>query len=155
VGASGTRAHYPTGDEMKIYQLKIRNSLDSCDWFAVVSKERGFIVGDIDAVRILRDRLDRFLVEQKPDGTIHRTDERIEKWLSIAESLPFAREYGYTISASTIRLACASGKITDAKLNGKAWRFPLIAFFNWLQNGTHKRWSPQRERVLKTHQENY
>jgi len=107
----------------------------------------GFLVGDTASIHALAKRLNRFLENERHDGKIPSLDERLGwQWMSIAQAVEFARDQNIPIAASTIRMACTSKKISDAKLEGKTWRFPRATFMGWLKRSTHQRGRPkQRE----------
>ncbi len=130
-----------------IHEIENRDPDDKWRGYSIMPDDGtdGFLIGDVDTVRGLVKRLNRFLENGKHDGVISSLDERMGwQWMNIAEAVAFASEHGIPVAAPTIRLACANGKIGDAKLDGKTWRFPRATFLGWLHRGNHKRGRQKR-----------
>jgi hypothetical protein len=132
----------------RICLIKNRDPRDEWRGYAIMPGDgtNGFLVGDMDCMRVLAKRLGRFLETDKHDGVISHLDERLGwQWMNITEAVEFSITHNIPVAAPTIRLACAQGKIADAKLDGKTWRFPRATFLGWLERGTHTRGRPREK----------
>jgi len=127
-------------DLFTIHEIKTRE--DGEPMFAVLPGDgaAGLVIGEIDEVAALRDRLDAFLRTQQPDGKIDAWDERLgHEWLTVGEA---SREYG--IPAVTISWSCRNGHIQGAVKQGRYWQFPKAQFRWWLNHRPAKGPKPQK-----------
>ena len=90
----------------------------------------GFIIGDLDEVAALRDKLNRLLETRQADEETTHLDERIGvKWLSVSQA-----EKDFGVSGRSIRWAIKSGLIRAAELQDGKWRFPQHTFLAWMNS---------------------
>lgn len=103
----------------------------------------GWVIGELDDVQAVADRLNKFLSSRRHDGEIDEFDERLgATWLDIADAVLESERVGLPVAAKTIRTACARKQIVGAQLDGKTWRFSRVRFLSWLRGSSHQRGRP-------------
>lgn len=90
----------------------------------------GFVVGEWPEVLSAYEALHRLVETQQADEEISDHDERLGvPWLTVSEA---AGRYG--VPADTVRYAARQGHISNAKKDGKLWKFPQRNFLYWLSH---------------------
>ena len=91
---------------------------------------RGLMIGEIDDVQAVLDKLQSFMSTGEHDGPISPRDYQLGyEWLDTQQA---SREYG--VPQSSITWACRQGFIKDAVKNGHSWSFPAVTFRHWNRN---------------------
>jgi len=88
----------------------------------------GLRIGELADVRVVVDRLSRFLETGQNDGEISDYDYQIAPWMGVHEAL---EEWG--IPRPTVTLACRNGEIEGAEKVANRWQFPQAMFLAWLR----------------------
>jgi hypothetical protein len=62
--------------------------------------------------------------------------------ITVTEAVVLAQSRGQTVSAATVKHACADGKL-PATLFGKTWAFTPADFWEWMDTGRPKLGRPK------------
>jgi hypothetical protein len=91
---------------------------------------------DLSDLLQLWARLDAFIRDQQPDGTIAVTDPLASatEVLDMPDALALAVEVGHDIKERTLRWNLNEGNVPGAIKDGGRWKLPRAQFLEWLRN---------------------
>lgn len=93
---------------------------------------RGYVIGELWEVELLRNKLNALLDSGTHDGEINHLHEQLGfKWLTTADAVELTAELGRELSRAMITHACRNGQIRNAEKAGRDWRFPQMNFLHW------------------------
>jgi len=116
---------------MKLYKV----SGEPAGLALLTTDETTGIVLSPDEARAAYAALKRYVERGKVSGTVSAMHPALTQYWTIAQAI---QRGGYDVRPSTIRKACADGEIEGARLDGKTWTFPALAFRGWAHRKRRK-----------------